>query len=366
MEGSFLIKFIHTGDIHLGQQFNNASFPKEKAIERRRELWSTFQNIVNYGVEKEVDFLLIAGDLYEDSYFTMGDIKRVRDIFKEAKDINILITAGNHDILGPKSLYNKIEWSSNVTIFDNDFEKKEFPNLDTVIYGYSWDRMEIRENILFNNFNKDDRFSNHILLLHGDISSHSNYLPLTLDELEELNMDYIALGHIHKYNIYNENIAYCGSPEPLDFGEQGDRGIIEGCILENKTQIKFLPFSQRNFYEIDLDIVGELGYQDIINKIKGISRGRLLKDFYRIRLQGYIQSDMDISSLHKDVENNFYHLELINNTIPDYDLDELVRLNKDNIIGQFINSMESKGLENLIVRDALYIGLEVLLKGGTK
>lgn len=358
-----MIKFIHTGDLHLGLQFNNSSFPKEKAMERRRELWSTFQNIVNYGIEQKVDFLLIAGDLYEDSYFTVGDIKRVRDILKEAKDINILITAGNHDILGPKSLYHRIEWSPNVTIFDNNLDKKYFPQLDTVIYGYSWDRMEIRDNVLFDNFNKDENYSNHILLLHGDISTQSSYLPLRLDELVGLNMDYIALGHIHKYNIFNDQIAYCGSPEPLDFGEQGERGIIEGRILKNNTKISFLPISKRNFYEIDIVINGELGYLDIINKVKGIDRGNLLNDFYRVRLQGYIQSDMDISNLQKDVEDNFYHLELINSTIPDYDLEELALINKDNIIGQFINSMRVKDLDNVIVRDALYVGLEVLLKG---
>lgn len=358
-----MIKFIHTGDIHLGLQFNNASFPKEKAIERRRELWSTFQNIVKYAQQQQVDFLLIAGDLYEDAYFTVGDIKRVREIFKEAKDIKILISAGNHDILGPKSLYNRVEWSPNVTIFDNSLDKKYFPQLDTVIYGYSWDRMEIRENSLFGTFIKDESVSNHILLLHGDISLQSSYLPLRLDELAGLNMDYIALGHIHKHNIFNDKIAYCGCPEPLDFGEQGERGIIEGSILNNKTKRQFLPISKRSFYEVNLSINGELGYLDVINKIKDINAGTLLNDFYRVRLQGYIQSDMDISNLQKDVEDNFYHLELINDTIPDYDLEELAFINKDNIIGQFINSMRVKDLDNLLVRDALYIGLEVLLKG---
>ena len=106
MEG--IIKFIHTGDIHLGVQFSNVSFSREKAVDRRLEIWSTFQRIVEYSIEEDVDFLFIAGDLFEGDYFTIGDINRVRDILAMANNVNILISAGNHDFIHNKSLYNRV------------------------------------------------------------------------------------------------------------------------------------------------------------------------------------------------------------------------------------------------------------------
>ena len=358
-----MIKFIHTGDVHLGLQFNNVSFSKDKAIERRRELWATFQRITRYSSINQFDFLFIAGDLFESDYFTIGDINRVRDIFAEAIGVNILISAGNHDNLGTKSLYHRVEWSENVTIFSNNgIESKYFEKVNTMIYGYSWDRLELKENVLFKNPPLIDRSINNILLIHGDINTESNYLPLALQELNSLEMDYIGLGHIHKPNIFSNKIAYCGSPEPLDFGEIGQRGVIEGSIENGVTNIHFLPFSKRCFYEIDLELNENLGYLEITNKIKDIDIGNKDNDFYRVKLKGYVQKDIDLSLLYADVEHLFYHLELFDKTTLDYDLDVLEKFNSGNIIGKFIKTMKEMDLEDMVTRDALYLGLEALLK----
>ena len=360
-----MVSFLHTGDLHLGLKFNNVAFPRERALERRRELWQTFERIVRYAKENKIDFLLIAGDLFEAKYFTIGDITRVRDTFANAGDINIIISAGNHDYKGSKSLYDRIEWTSNVTIFDGDkIQKKEFNELNTVIYGYSWDRIEIRENNIFYGLANDvDKERNNILLIHGDLSSTSSYLPLNLEELNSLNMDYIALGHIHKPQILSSNIAYCGSPEPLDFGELGVRGIALGNIENNNTRIEFLPFSKRVFYESEITINEAMGYPQIVKKIQDIEVGNKNVDFYRIKLNGYIQRTINIKDLVKDLKDDFYHIEILDNTLKDYDLQELKIGNEDNIIGQFIQAMEAKGLENPVVKDALYYGLEVLMRG---
>ncbi|WFA09953.1 DNA repair exonuclease [Tissierella sp. Yu-01] len=358
-----MIKFIHTGDLHLGLQFKTVSFQKEKAFDRRRELWSTFQRIVDYSVKEKADFLFIAGDLFEADYFTLGDIKKVRDILASAEDVNILISAGNHDYLGKNSLYRRVQWSDNVTIFNsNDIEKKVFPELNTNVYGYSWDRVEFRDNKLFIDFPKIDKSMNNILIIHGDVSRESNYLPMSLDVLKGLNMDYIALGHIHKPNIFVNNIAYCGCPEPLDFGEVGPRGIIEGKIENKVVNIQFVPFSKRCFYELRLDLNENLGYLDIINMIHAVEVGTPSKDFYRIKLKGFIQKDINLNDIQKDLEEVFYHLELINETTPDYDLEALEVSNENNIIGLFIKTMKEKNLDDQISKQALYYGLEVLLK----
>lgn len=359
-----MIRFIHTGDLHLGFKFLNPSFRGEIARERRRELWLTFERIVEYSMNKEVDFLFIAGDLFEETYFTIADIKRVRDTFKKARDVNIIIVAGNHDFIGRKSLYDRIEWTENVNIFQsNGIEKMEFKDLNTNIYGYSWDNREIRESDLFLDLEGNiNREKNNILLIHGDIYNDSNYLPLSLETLKNLNMDYIALGHIHKPNIVERNIAYCGSPEPLDFGELGERGIIEGEIKEKKLDIKFKTFSKRKFIEKNIEINNTMGYLDILDKIKKINIGNKAKDFYRVKLTGFVEKHINLDNIEEDIKSNFYHIEINNETVLDYDLDELELENKDNIVGKFIEKMKEKGVEDPVVRAALYIGLEALLK----
>jgi hypothetical protein len=103
-------------------------------------------------------------------------------------------------------------------------------------------------------------------------------------------------------------------------------------------------------------------YLALINKVKSINIGNPSKDFYRIYLKGHMGNDINLANLYKDIEDFFYHVEIFNETIPDYDLDALEDFNHDNIVGQFIKSMKDKDLSNKTVKEALYIGLEVLLK----
>lgn len=359
-----MVKFIHTGDIHLGLKFQNVSFSKEIAKDRRIELWTTFQRIINYGKEKQVDFILIAGDLFEANYFTLADMKRVRDILSEAKDIHIIISAGNHDYIDSASLYKKVDWGDSVTIFTSpSIDKKEFKDKNTTVYGLSWASSEIKARDLLDNIELDSKTDSSIFLLHGDVAKKSNYLPLDIDNLNALNFDYIALGHIHKAKIFSNKIAYCGSPEPLDFGELGNHGIIEGSIEDGETSIQFIPFSLRSFHELRLDIDGHMSHQDIINKIRNIDHGNKSRDFYRIDLNGLMQQDIDLRSIFREAKSHFYHIELIDNTRPDYDLEELEEMNKDNIIGLYIKTMKERDLEDKVYNDALLLGLEALMKG---
>ena len=106
-----------------------------------------------------------------------------------------------------------------------------------------------------------------------------------------------------------------------------------------------------------------MNYLEIIERIKELSQGNREKDFYRISLKGFLNRNIDIDNIEKDLEDSFYHIELINNTIWDYDLEVLEAENKDNIIYYYINAMREKGLDDPVVKRALYLGLEVLLKG---
>ncbi|NLY66375.1 MAG: DNA repair exonuclease [Tissierellia bacterium] len=359
-----MISFIHTGDLHLGLQFKSMRFDSN---ERRFELWHTFERIVHKAMEEKVDFLFIAGDLYEESYFTYKDIKRVKDILSKAEAVQILIAAGNHDTLNKNSLYYSVEWPDNVTIFGTEgIEKKEFPHKNTAVYGYSWPKGESDEDP-FKCFEGIDKGKTNILLIHGDaITKDEKYLPLDGEYLQSLGFDYIALGHIHQPAIISENMVYCGSPEPLSFKESGDHGIIKGYIENKNTNIDFIPFSSRTFLEKTIELDGSLGYAQILDKMRSLgTKDELGRNFYKVTLRGLVSPEEKIiaSDMEKELSNDFYYIEIIDETKVDYDLDVLERENRDNIIGFFIREMKKKDLEDQINRQALYLGLEALMKG---
>ena len=58
------MKIIHCADLHLDAGMT-ANLPKEKASERKNELLTTFNRMIDYAVEEKVDALIIAGDLFD-------------------------------------------------------------------------------------------------------------------------------------------------------------------------------------------------------------------------------------------------------------------------------------------------------------
>lgn len=364
--GIYMIKIIHTGDLHIGVQFKNTSFDGIQSKKRRIELWETFERILKRAYENKPDFLIISGDLFEEDYFTMGDIKRIRDGFNSIKGVNVVISAGNHDPLDEKSLYNLVQWPENVYIFHNEkLDKKEFDSLNTVIWGYSWKEKEEKKR-LFDDLDNIDKDKINVLVLHGDIlNKDSPYLPLDMGEIERLGFDYVALGHIHKPQFLKDRISYCGSPEPLDFGETGIHGIVEGEIEKGRVSLKLIPFSKRIFVNKEIDVSHIAGFSDVIQAIKNIDdENSRRKNFYRLTLKGIMDRDinLDLEEIKEILKDEFYHIEIINCTTPDYDLDKLLKENNNNIIGIFIKEMMKKGLEDPIVKDGLYLGLKILLK----
>ncbi len=361
-------RFIHTGDLHLGMKFKNASFNTEHANIRRRELWETFDKIIERAKKNEVDLLLIAGDLFEDEYCSIGDIKRINDSFRKLSPTKIIISAGNHDNNGKKSLYKLVDWPDNVYIFeDNNVDNISFEDINIVVWGLSWDKKLEKRNLADNIIVNDTEKIN-ILLVHGDVfNKDSDYLPIDKNKIR--NFHYVALGHIHKPQFISNRIAYCGSPEPLDFGETGIHGIIEGVLSTEKIEANFMPFNKRQFIIKDIAVNEDMGYQEIIDCIiESDSHMNREKNMYRIILKGIRDNyiDLDLADIKEELKNKFYYIELIDNTVRDYDLDRIVRENENNIIGYFVKEMKEKGLENPIIKDALYEGLEILLSEKVK
>jgi len=113
------LRCIHTADVHIGLEFNNASFGSEYGKKRRKEIFNTFIRIIERTKEINAHFLFISGDLYEDEYCSIGDIKTISDKLSELNETKVIIISGNHDYLHNKSLYDLVYWPPNVYIIDS-------------------------------------------------------------------------------------------------------------------------------------------------------------------------------------------------------------------------------------------------------
>ena len=94
--------FIHTADLHLDSPFKGISeISEEISLELTEATFKTFNKIIDLCIEKQVDFLLIAGDIYDGADRSLRAQLRFRDGLKRLSEngINTYIVHGNHDPL---------------------------------------------------------------------------------------------------------------------------------------------------------------------------------------------------------------------------------------------------------------------------
>ena len=233
-----------------------------------------FRKIINYIKENNIDYLFIAGDLYEHNYIRKSTIEYINDLFKQISQTKIFITPGNHDPYISNSMYKNFKWNNNVKIFTSKIEKVEDKEVN--IYGVGFEDFYCRksevENIILEDKNKIN-----ILITHGSLNASDKlqleYNPINKNKLKEVGFDYVALGHIHKldYNTEkNQNIIYPGSTIAMGFDELGKHGFIVGNIEKEKLELAFIPVDKREFKELEFDITEINDEEELIEKINNI------------------------------------------------------------------------------------------------
>lgn len=360
-----MIKFIHSSDFHLASSFESSSFPSKYAQERRIDIWLSVEEMIKKASEVKADFIFLTGDLFNEEYFTLGQMQRLMNLFSYSNDIKIIITTGNHDPIRMNSLWNQVLVPENVYIFKNEYlEKLEFEDID--IYGVSYRDSFLVNNTLFDNVELNSNKHN-ILMMHTDIiNPNINYLPTSLDIIKSLNFDYVALGHIHKPTITNDNIVYPGSIEPLSFKEQGYHGAVEGVLDEDGLKLGYLDVSNSIFIEKDYIIEEKFNFYDLKDKIENEWTVKNKKNFLRLNLKGSMNGEyeLDIDILEEELKKYIHYIEIIDNLEEYIDIDKLYELNENNVIGVFIREMRKKDLNNPVNKKAFKLGIKALMNKG--
>lgn len=360
-----MIKFAHVSDVHLKSKLCYATYDLSYAHKRRADLWLSLEQI--YEKSKELDLLLLTGDLFEKDYFTLSDYKRFDSLFHMLSKTEIFIIFGNHDFIDGESYFHNHSFPPNVHIFKNSYlEYFTVERLKTRVYGVSWtDR--IFSSDLSLDVNLDVDYIN-ILMIHADVyGNNKDYLTYSIHQLESLNFNYIALGHIHKPEIFSMKIAYAGSLEPLDFGEQGPHGYIQGEI-DRETHIKFIDSARAEFKTESIEIAEEDTLDSIRHKIRKViyemNPGKK-HYFLRLIITGYRNRNLliDLEELHYSLKTEVYYLELSDRTMAALDVSELYEKNQENLMGYFIKEVltgtEDEEMRNKILETGIGALLEI-------
>lgn len=369
------VKILHCSDIHFDTPFKE--LPKEVGLMRRAELRESFSKIVNKGINEKVQLVLLAGDLFDNDTVeksTLIFIKNQMDKLQK-NNIKVFISAGNHDPYNKKSFYNMINWGDNVHIFNDEIERVEIPELNTVIYGASFSNKYIKESqIKYFTPKEEDKNLIKIMMLHGDLgnSEIGEYNPLLFKEIEASKMDYIALGHIHKFSgikrIGSTHYAYSGCPEGRGFDETGVKGIIIGEVSLGVTDLKFIKINKREYFINEIDISSCGSNEEIIEKIVvNFEKNLREKNLFKIILKGSLEDHfkIDVELLENLIRDQFFYCKIEDLTRIKLDIDELS--NEYSIKGIFCSlikeALDTKEEDEEILDIAFRVGMESILSG---
>jgi len=357
------MKFIHIADLHLDCPFTNLSDKENFGELRRLEQRKALREVINYIKENKIQYLFIAGDLYEHKYVKKTTIEYINKLFNEIPETKIYITPGNHDPYTKNSFYNNYIWSKNVYIFGEQIQV--IKNNDIDIYGYGFDDYYLKEEKI-NNIEIENSEKINILITHGTLDGASleekeyNSIPRRL--IEEKGFDYVALGHIHKTNYKeNENIIYPGSMVSIGFDEIGLHGMIEGEIINKKLKTKYIPIKTTEFEELELDVTEIISKEELIEKIQEINFEE--NKLYKIILIGKRNFEINTYELYK-YNLNEKIIKIKNKSKINYNLEDMK--NETTLKGLFageileiLNKCQTEE-ERKIIENAIEIGIDVL------
>ncbi|MBX4258812.1 DNA repair exonuclease [Clostridium estertheticum] len=256
-------RFIHASDLHLGSFLNINGKPQEKLQELcKAAVYDGFERICLRAILLKVDFILICGDVYDSHLRSVRGNKIFIDQCADLgeKNISVYVIYGNHDVMnGAEELF---ALPPNLHIISCEktemFEVYKEDKVIAKIIGKSYKHRSEKEKSYEKYFLDNDVFN--IAMLHTSLEGdNKNYIPCTLNDLKSVpNIDYWALGHIHKQSVINDTrpiVVFPGIPQGRDMGEQGACGVyyVEVC-KKDVMHMEFLPISTVVYKKVEIII----------------------------------------------------------------------------------------------------------------
>lgn len=306
-----MIKILHSADWHLDSPMTGHA--PEAAEYLHTQLKTIPKRIVKLAQAEGCDLILLSGDLFDGSW-SAETLRSVQLTLSQAQ-IPVFISPGNHDHLGTDSPYEASGWPENVHIFRTQaIESVVLEKLDCRIYGAGYLAMDCPA--LLQDFQAAGSERWHLGVFHGEAdTAHSDYCPISRNEISQSGLSYLALGHIHKGGSLRSGQTLCawpGCPMGRGYDELGGKGVIL-LTLDQQVNAAFLPLDTPRFYDETVD-AGD----DPKDAVAALLPALPTNDFYRITLTGYT-AHVDIASL-VNAFPHVPHLTILDETMPEADL----------------------------------------------
>ena len=341
------MKIIHFADLHIGSRFER--MPEDIKNELNTKLRNAFLNIINFANTNGIKTILMSGDIFDRNSVNMKDKKFFYDSVKANPEIDFYYIKGNHD---SSSNYNDI--IDNLHTFDG-IQSYVKDNIRIIGYELAKDNSVLYDYAPFTT----DKFN--IMMLHGDITNSRDNNYIDLKKLQNKNVNYFALGHIHKRSegtIGDAKYAYPGCVMGRGFDEVGEKGFL---VLDTETNVTtFHKLSDIIFEHIDIQVNG-FNEAELKNEIKAALVNRNLSYITEIKLMGRSSIEIDSEDLERTFKDDRYYLTVKNAS--KQELNFTRNENENSLRNMFINKVLSDpNLDDETKEKVISYGLSKLMK----
>ena len=287
------MKFVHTADWQIGMRADSVG---NFAAKVREERFAAAKRVIEVAKSENVDFILLAGDVFEDNAVDRKLVQKVADILRSFGG-PVLIIPGNHDPFVPGSVWEHPSWNaaSNLRVIS---EESPITIADAIIYPCPLKAKHSTSNpAAWIQNDPDDKIR--IGLAHGTVEGilqdEPDY-PIPRNTPERAGLDYVALGHWHSFARYSSadgsvRMAYSGTHETTKFGER-DSGNVLVVEIESRgkaPKIKPVRTGGLDWVTVSEELVGSGDMTRVKEKIESTQKSD--KTLIQMKLSGILNMD---------------------------------------------------------------------------
>jgi DNA repair exonuclease SbcCD nuclease subunit len=265
------MRFLHAADVHLDSPLRGLSAYAGAPTELLRSATRVaFTRLIDTALEEEVDFLIIAGDLYDGDWkdFNTG-IFFAREMGRLARaGIPAFVLYGNHD--AESEITKQLTLPANVKTFSSrKAETHRLEALKVAIDGRSFREAATTENLAIDYPEPLPGWLNIGVLhtaLEGD-AAHATYAPCSVAQLAAKGYDYWALGHVHEHRVVSKEplVVFPGNIQGRHARELGPRGVVLVTADENGIGVERRIVDQVRWAHVRVDASPTKSLEEVVH-----------------------------------------------------------------------------------------------------
>jgi DNA repair exonuclease SbcCD nuclease subunit len=276
--------------------------PPELAEERRHDQRKTLAKVADLAIERGVDFVLVAGDLFDSPDPDPSDLEAVTASFARLLEAGKRIFAipGNHDPISPRNFWSDLERQGVHVFTKTEWDTVVLEDMGICVVGAAFDKAR-SDRRAFEGLCLEHEMPA-IVLVHASTEMFAgqveNYHPFSQSELAQTRAAYVALGHYHSFKLLDagETIAcYPGTPEGISFdpAETGDRFVVLGKVDDDgRVEVEPFKVNTRVMQSIELDCTSFESEASLLDAVRQFCGSNVLIE---LRLVGNPRPELSLA-----------------------------------------------------------------------